>query len=239
MLSNDSRFTLAGVLVVLGLMASDVNGAERRTKDLPKGIAAVQKISLEYDRPGKPRLKVQMDEPVVAAVAQKPEKWGYYQFPSLARGKTEGQIRVGWSMHIDSILSYGKGGGASVVSNDGGKTWGPAEGFKAASSGLLLPNGDRITVVTPKPIPCDQLKLPEPVGYGDDTYAKKQLPLYRHDELPAEVRDIRIRRLTKGDAKWKLETAKIIDPKALRYSQRNLFPIVWWGNLQVAPDGSV
>jgi hypothetical protein len=38
----------------------------------------------ELRQPGKPALKVRMTEPVVVAVASRPEKWGFFQFPSLA-----------------------------------------------------------------------------------------------------------------------------------------------------------
>jgi len=35
----------------------------------------------ELRQPGKPALKVRMTEPVVVAVASRPEKWGFFQFP--------------------------------------------------------------------------------------------------------------------------------------------------------------
>ena len=113
-------------------------------------------------QPGKPKLKVRMTEPVVVAVASRPEKWGFFQFPGLARWD-DGTLAAGWSMAADSIVSYGTGHSGSAISRDGGKTWTDPNGRKG-TMGLLLPNGDRIQVLTPKAIKTSDLRLPEPAG---------------------------------------------------------------------------
>ena len=46
-------------------------------------------------------------------------------------------------------------------------------------------------------------------------------------------------RLPKGQTHWVSERAALDDPLALRYSLHGLFPIVWWGDLRLAADGSV
>jgi hypothetical protein len=48
----------------------------------------------ELRQPGKPALKVRMTEPMVVAVASRPEKWGFFQFPSLARWE-DGTLAAG------------------------------------------------------------------------------------------------------------------------------------------------
>ena len=58
----------------------------------------------ELRQPGSPALKVRMTQPVVVAVASRPEKWGFFQFPSLARWE-DGTLAAGWSMAADSIVN--------------------------------------------------------------------------------------------------------------------------------------
>jgi hypothetical protein len=97
-----------------------------------------------------PAPTVRIGEPLVVAVAARPEKWGFFQFPSLARW-ADGTVAARWSLAADSIVSYGTGQSSSAISRDGGKTWTEPQGQKGGT-GLLLPNGDRIQVVSPKAI---------------------------------------------------------------------------------------
>lgn len=188
-------------------------------------------------QPGKPSLKVRMTEPVVVAVASRPEKWGFFQFPSLAR-RGDGTLAAGWSMAADSIVSYGTGQSGSAISKDGGKTWVEPNG-QTGVTGLLLPNGDRIEVLTPKAIKTSELRLPRPAGQTGDTYSQAKQTLYRLSELPPEVQGVCLSRIAKGQTKAVSERAVLDDPQALRYSLYGLFPIVWWGDLRVARDGSI
>ena len=187
--------------------------------------------------PGKPALTVRMTEPVVIAVAARPEKWGFFQFPGLARWE-DGTLAASWSLAADSIVSYGTGQSGSAISKDGGRTWTDPKGQKGVT-GLLLPNGDRIQVLTPKAIKTSELRLPSPAGQTGDTYSKAKQTLYRLAELPPEVQGVCLSRIAKGQVTAVSERAILDDPQALRYSLYDLFPIVWWGDLQVARDGSV
>ena len=105
--------------------------------------------------------------------------------------------------------------------------------------GLLLPNGDRIQVLTPKAIKTAELRLPKPVQDTSNTYSKAKQTLYLLSELPPEVQGVCLSRIAKGQPKAVSERAILDDPQALRYSLQDLFPIVWWGNLRVARDGSI
>jgi len=63
--------------------------------------------------------------------------------------------------------------------------------------------------------------------------------LYRLAELPTDQQAVYLRRLPKGESLWVSERARLDDPQALRYSVQDLFPSVWWGDLQIASDGSL
>lgn len=199
--------------------------------------AGPSNVVAELRQPGKPALKVRIGEPVVVAVASRPEKWGFFQFPSLACWE-DGTLAAGWSLAADSIVSYGTGASGSALSKDGGKTWTDPNGQQGVT-GLLLPNGDRIQVLTPKAIKTSDLRLPKPAGETGDTYNKATQTLYRLSELPPEVQGVCLSRIAKGQTKAVSERAILEDPQALRYSLYDLFPIVWWGDLHVARDGSV
>jgi hypothetical protein len=91
---------------------------------IKQGILAFNGAVIDYTRNGKKVLKVNLGEPVVVDVAQKPEKWGFFQFPSIGRIENN-LLVVTWSMAADAVTSYGKGGLGIAVSRDGDKTWNP------------------------------------------------------------------------------------------------------------------
>lgn len=227
----------AGVLMIVSsLPAADSAPASGLPVSRTEGVACYRDMTLEYCRDGKPALRVELGEPRAVAVASKPEKWGYYQFPGLARWE-DGRLCVSWHMAQDSAVAYGSAPGVAV-SKDGGKTWTPHVG-PWGISGLQLPNGDRVAVTTPASRKVSELKLPEPAGVVVDTYGKSKQPLYRLGDLPPELRVVHIKRFPKGGTSWVAEQARLDDPQALRYSTGGVFPMVWWGDLHVAPDGSI
>lgn len=204
---------------------------------LPFCVFGEPGVAVTLRPPGQPALEVRVSEPMIVAVATRPEKWGFFQFPTLTRW-TDGTVAASWGMAADSIVSYGSNASGDAISKDGGKTWTWLAGEKGIS-GFLLPNGDRIQVVTPKAIKTSELRLPSPVGMANENYSKVKQPLYRHSELPSEVQGVCLSRLTKGSTAWISERAALDDPQALRYSLNDLFPIVWWGDMQLASDGSI
>jgi hypothetical protein len=181
-------------------------------------------------------LEVKVGEPTVVAVAPNDVGWGYYQFPSIGRWD-DGTLSLTYSSAPDAAESYGTPR-AALTSKDGGKTWSPHSG-KWGGSGLLLPNGDRIAVSTPKPYKLADLKLPEPVGTLMSTYGGQKYTMYRGSDLPPKLRTIRISRQKKGSDARVTEHAWVDDPQALRYSLREVFPIIWWGDVHLAQDGSL
>lgn len=181
--------------------------------------------------------KVSFKDPVVVSVADKPEKWGFFQFATIG-DKQDGSILAKWHMAADAVESYGTTSYGTAVSADQGRTW-AVQPDKEATGGFLLPNGDKIAIVTPKPLQPGEISLPKSVGAGLDTYSRNPYVFYRYDDLPDNGKGVYLKRLKKGETEWKEEKAKLIDPNAIRYTFKGMFPVVWWGDIRIAPDGSV
>ena len=207
------------------------------SNQIPTGISAYHQSKFEYTQKGKRKLLIQFAEPVVVSVAAKPEKWGFFQFPTILR-RRDGSLAIKWNLNQDAIEAYGNHQFGSSISKDDGKTWHEAE-VKESSGNTLLPNGDLINIYTPKPIKTEDLNLPKPIGHGMDTYAKTTLDFYKLSDLPEIVQGVYLDRLKKGNSEWKVEKAELHDSTAVRYSFKGLFPIVWWGDMQIANDRSV
>ncbi len=213
-------------LAILMIAGSTATGSETTMDE--KKIEAYGAYSADYVRRGKPSVHVDIDAPVVIAVADQEYKWGFFQFPSIARW-ADGSIAVKYNMTTDAAESYGLPN-PTMVSSDVGKTW-TAHTDPLGVTGLLLPNGDRIEISTPRPYGLKNLRLPEPVKPGTR--------LYRLGDLSPKLSTIRISRIAKGSTEPRIEHAALDDPQALRYSLRDVFPIVWWGDMHVVSDGSV
>src|SRR5690606_4404425 len=123
------------------------------------GIPAYGEWVVKYIRNGKQLMEVELGEPVIVAVADRELPWGFFNFPSIRRA-VSGQISVSWSMSPDNANSYGQATtGNSAVSSDEGKTWTRVE-RAPTGGGIVLSNGDRITITTPTAIPLADLDLP-------------------------------------------------------------------------------
>lgn len=200
------------------------------------GIAAYSKKTFNYtDDAGK--FKIYFNEPVVVAVASKPEKWGYFQFPLIGR-RTDGAVQAKWNMTRDAIEAYGEETHGAAVSFDNGKKFSRVD--SAQVTGVIdLPNGDKLEVYTPKALKEADLKLPKPIGTGHENYRKSDFTFYRLNDLPESRNGIYFKRLKKNEKEWKLEKAKITDDNAARYSLAGLVPVLFWGDMKVAKDGSI
>jgi len=184
--------------------------------------------------------KVRIGDPVVVAMGPPEERrWGYYQFPHLERWD-DGRIALTFSVHPDAAESYGLP--ATVpnlyVSSDQGKTWQAHAGAKG-NGGLLLGNGDRLSIATPRPVPVTELELPRPAGTQTSAYGRTLYTLYRLTDLPARLRGVYFSRLPRGSGAWIEEQSELRDPGALRYALRGIFPVVWWGDVRIERDRSL
>jgi hypothetical protein len=174
----------------------------------------------------------------VIVVADKPEEWGFYQFPTITR-LADGKIHAEWSMHLDAIQSYGTSAVGSAVSGDGGKNW----EYKVPDSSLImgykLSNGEMIKVRDPVPIKVSELKMPKPLGMTNFKYRKTNFTFYKLSEMPDGRNGVFLLRKSAGQSDWKLEQASLTDPMGVRYSSKDLVPVVWWGDIHTMKDGSL
>ncbi len=211
-------------------------GYNART-EIKEGIQAYDAVSVDYEQNDKVILNVKLEEPVVVDVAKKVEKWGYFQFPNIRTTK-DGILVVSWNMADDAVSSYGKGNSGISISDDGGKTWNKPTTESLAGGGTALPNGDRIAVHTPKALKLEDLQLSNPVDSSKENYGR-DFVYYRLSELPEELQGVYLNRMSKNSDSWSREHVKLHDPTAVRYTDSGLFPVVWWGDMNVIPDGSI
>ena len=171
------------------------------------------------------------------------DRWGQYQFPVIDR-LLDGRIAVTFHVQADSALSYGvtprqpnRG-----ISADGGGTWSLGRSLEPVA-GLLLPNGERLRAgdagVNPRAQPVKGLKLPRLVGTDIGTYGQQRFDYFRHDELPPELQGVPLARFPRGGSEWIIERARLDDPELLRYTVEGVFPVLWWGDVHVLPDGAL
>lgn len=179
---------------------------------------------------------------LVAEAPAGESRWGRYQFPTF--GRIGNRIALTFHVAEDSARAYGQHGEHPNrgLSSDGGRTWSLVRATEP-TDGMLLPNGDRIRIgtaeVTPKSIPVGELLLPAPVGTLIGTYGQLPYVYYRHDELPAALQGVPLSRRPAGSTQWVEERARLDDPAMLRYTIQEVFPVVWWGDVHLAADGSL
>lgn len=202
------------------------------------GVPAFGQTDVSYQRGSTTEFRVRLSEPTVITEADKPQPWGYYQFPTITR-LANGNLHAEWAMHPDDIRSYGLAANGSSVSADGGKTWQTVSPDSAQMVGYKLPNGDMIRVVDPRPIPVTDLPMPAPLDKTNFKYRKTNFTFYRLSDMPASVSGIYLNRRTAGQKQWVRERASLNDPQAVRYSSKDLVPVVWWGDIHTLADKSL
>lgn len=188
---------------------------------------------------GKSRFNIKFNEPVVISVADQPQPWGFFQFPHIGI-KTDGTMQVKWNMKPDAMSAYGMEGSGSASSADGGKTW-RIQTKTETTGDVVLANGDKLEIGTPKPINIENLNMPKPVfsSAQSKTTTKQPTSYYRLNELPADCQAVYLKRLKKGETQWQDEKATLIDPNAARHTSGGVMPVIWWGDMRQAADGSL
>lgn len=206
---------------------------------LRHGIPAYNDTIIDYYINGSKILTVELKAPVTVAVADREYHWGYFQFPQIYRA-IDNQIVVKWGMAEDHASSYGKHGYAWAASNDDGKTWVISDDKNLPpGGGFLLANGDRVRIDTPVAIDTTELKLPSRAGGSVGEAYGRTFSFYKHEDLPEKLQGVYLSRITNGETEWKAEHNKLIDPGAVRYTDNNLFPVVWWGDIQQTSAGAL
>ena len=129
-----------------------------RHKGIVHGIPVYGEATLDYKCNDESMLTIRLKEPVVVGMAGKPEKWGYFQFPSIVKTPNN-TIIASWNMNEDDIEAYGKNKFEAFSTTDCGKIWKPAQSETVGKA--LLPNGDRIEIFIPQPIKAEDIQLPK------------------------------------------------------------------------------
>lgn len=239
--SNIKSFRVRKIAEAVVIQKDTIDWVENKNTNIvaiEHGIMSYGEQVVKYFRNGQQVLEVELGKPSTVVVAEEEVGWGFYNFPSIRRSLS-GQLAAGWSMNHDDATSYGKPslGINSAISNDNGVTWstvvkGPT------SAGILLSNGDRISIGTPVAVPLADLELEAPLATLQDqsTYGRV-FRIYHYEKLPLQLQGTFQSRMKKGSTSWIAERGKLVSPKLARYADGNLFPVVWWGDIQEISDG--
>jgi len=203
--------------------------------EVKAGISVFEGANVDYEREGKTELRITLEDPIAVGIAEKKESWGYFQFPSIYRNLGN-EIVVKWNMSPDDVASYGKWNELYTVSSDEGKTWSSPNREPNFSQGFLLNNGDRIQMYTPPALKVEELQMPEPVRVDRET--GRDL-FYKMNELPQPLQGCYMKRMVKGSTSWTIEQEILNDPQLVRAPSADLFPVVWFGDMRLANDGSI
>ncbi len=181
---------------------------------------------------------IKLGEPQMIAMAEKKERWGYFQFPSIGRS-TDGELRITWQMAEDSHKAYGKGPQkefSPLWSADNGKTWKAqikTADVRSHGYNVQLSDSSFLQIYIPKSKEIGSYKrFPKSVGKKDD------YTFYKEEELPDELRGVYFS-YTNKEGKSEIIHSKLIDPGLLRYASDGLMPVVWWGNIKQTANGTL
>lgn len=201
------------------------------------GVIAYNAAEIDYLKDQKTILEVRLEEPVVVQVADKEEKWGFFQFPIIYRG-LDNKVVIRWNMAPDDVKSYGQYNELYSISEDNGKSWSKPQKEIVPGDGLVLPDGDRIAIYTPKAIRIKDLMLPDPVVV-DNAGNNREVAYYKLMELPDTIQGIYLSRIVKGTNSLKIEHNVLNDPVSLRSTSAGMFPVTWWGDMHLTHNGSI
>lgn len=176
---------------------------------------------------------VYLGEPRIVAQADKPEEWGYFQFPKIFRND-RGDIVVSWQMNTDSHLSYGVGSSGLLISKDEGETWVRPDYsfFNKSRYSVELSNGDILQVKTSKSI-CVRSFQHFPLPVNKDTIFGHTF--YQEKDLPYELRGVYLERKNPNGVVTEIH-GLLKDEELLRYAIDDMMPIIWWGDILETED---
>lgn len=215
------------------------NEPEHRIDSLKihEGILSTSAQKIRYKKNGKTLCIVELSEPVMVAIAEREEKWGFFQFPTMYRSD-EGVIIVGWQLNEDTPTAYGIGSSGQAMSKDEGLTWSPLDKryFYKSHSMVECSNGDILQVNTPttKNIKNYQ-NIPTPVNKN----SIKGREFYLESELPEDFKGVYFHFWKGKERKYSTLHASLNDPGLLRDANNGLMPVVWWGDIKELADGSI
>ena len=204
---------------------------------IQEGIVSKDAQRIKYIRKGGLEAEIKLSRPVMVAMADQEEKWGYFQFPSIGVAD-DGTLVVKWQMKEDSPATYGKQSNREntpMVSKDGGITWQPQDKkyiVRRTGNYVRLSNGAVLQATTPASLNVRSLKkTPRSVG------RKKNYSFYIAEDLPEELQGAYIS--YQVDGKSELIHSKVYDPGLLRSSNQDLLSVFWKGNIKQLSNGSL
>lgn len=204
-----------------------------------EGILSQTAQKINYKKDGKTVAVITLTEPVMVAMAEQEEKWGYFQFPTIGRSD-DGTLIIGWSMSEDSHKAYGlklKRQATLMMSKDGGKNWLPQDKKYFAIRGnykVEMSNGDIIQVTNPTSKEVASYKcFPKSLG------KRKGSEFYKQSELPEELQGVYFYHWDASEKKASYFHATINDGNALRNAIDGSMPVVWWGDIKELKDHSL
>ncbi|MFH1475869.1 MAG: sialidase family protein [Verrucomicrobiota bacterium] len=176
-------------------------------------------------------LTVEMGQPSIVAVSAPGERrWGHYQFPHIER-LDDGRLIISYSVHADSVMSYGEAQSASV-SADGGHTWieaGPGEVEASATGAIVFPDGEAIKFPLEKPLDATKLKLPPNPVRHRDLYTRES-DCYRLGDLPKDLQRFKLLRRLPGAMEWCEEWATLDIPDLVVRVWRREYSDIGWSD---------
>lgn len=247
------RLLLLSLIVVIPLvlgMASPTKMTDAREKnavikvetepnlEIHEGYLSQKEETVLVKKGRKTVARILLGKPVMVAMAEQEEKWGYFQFPNIGTSE-DGTLIVSWQMNADSHKAYGTSSGreiGSMISKDGGKTWKPKDrDYNRFSRGynVKMSDGRVLQIMTPKSKDISNYKdFPEPVlAEGNTTY-------FLESQLPKDLRGVYLQ--YEGlDNSVDYFHAELNDSGLLRTAIEGLMPVVWWGNIVQLADGAL
>ncbi len=211
---------------------------EEPNLEIHEGYVSQQEETVLVKLGRKTIAKIHLSEPVMVAMAEQEERWGYFQFPSIGRTE-EGFLVVEWQMQEDSYMSYGRNSERKytpMMSKDNGKTWIPLDksyNIYRRGNNVYLKNGGFLQVKSQQAKAIKDYKQFPKEEFSDGEYK-----YFLSDSLPNDLQGIYIYYVDKKN-RAKIIHSKLYDPGALRYSIDEQMPIVWWGNIKQLADSSL
>ena len=166
--------------------------------------------------------QITLGEPVVVTVSPPgEERWGFYQFPDMWRGRG-GEIYLGMNVGEDAEVGVHQPT-EFFVSQDEGQSWEtiPEDQVNFSPDILTLPSGEQVAFGTEKyvyhysvgnrnreVISLDKLGL-KPITTFRDSWGVQDFAYYRYADLPPEIRRFPLTRRAGPDAPWQNEYGSV------------------------------
>lgn len=210
---------------------------EGRTLRIHEGILSQSSQRIKYKRNNRTCGIIELSEPIMLAMAEQDEEWGFFQFPKIGISD-DGTLITSWQMKTDSPKSLGKPSSRACVpmmSKDGGHIWEPQDHAYSRyinEYNLRFEDTGILQITNPPTKTIDSYsRFPRSVA------KKGAISYYLADELPEDLCGAFLNYSFHG--KTSNIHATVNDPGLLHYAIENLMPVVWWGDIKELADKSL